>query len=81
MKDSEGIVLFIIGLTFMVLLAYGVLWGIKASFKPQPKVEKLDSRTLQQNQRQLADKALEDQRRKMQEYKQKARDYRNRNLR
>ena len=76
MDDADGFILFVVGSIIAVALFFGVVTGIKKAFKPQPQAQTVDSSELQRQQRQRAQDVNQQQKRLMEDYKQKSRDYR-----
>ena len=73
MKDSEGILIFVIGAVVACLLAWGLVTAVKRSFSAH-KPQKIDSSQTLQEQRQRSKDIMDKQKRLMEDQRQRLRD-------
>ena len=77
MKDFEGIIIFVIGGAVACLLFWGVITAVKKSFS-LPTPQKIDSSQILQEQRQRSKDITDNQKRLMEDQRQKLRDFQHR---
>lgn len=73
MKDSEGILIFAISTVVACLLVWGLITAVKKSFS-MPKPQKIDSSQTLQQQRQRSQAILDQQKRLMEDQRQRLQD-------
>ena len=73
MKDSEGVLIFVIGAVVACLLAWGLVTAVKRSFSAH-KPQKIDSSQGLQAQRQHSQDIIDRQKRLMEDQQQRLRD-------
>ena len=74
MDDFDGFILFIVGSVLAVALFVGVITAVKKSFGSGPKKDPISKIDLQQEQRRRTQDIAEQQKRMMQNYKDRIRD-------
>ena len=73
MKDSEGILIFVIGAVVACLLVWGLITAVKRSFSAH-KPQEIDSSQTLQKQRQRSQAILDQQKRLMEDQRQRLQD-------
>ena len=73
MKDSEGILIFVIGTVVACLLVWGLITAVKRSFSAH-KPQEIDSSQTLQKQRQRSQAILDQQKRLMEDQRQRLQD-------
>ncbi len=73
MKDSEGIIFYVIGAVVAALLVWGLITAVKKSFSI-PAPETVDSTKSLQEQRERSQDTLDKQKRLMEDQRQRLRD-------
>ena len=73
MKDSENFFIFIVGAAVALLLFLGIITAVRKSFS-LPKPEKVDSSRMVDEQKQHSREIMDQQKRSMEDQKQRIRD-------
>jgi len=76
MKISNKIIVFIVGVVWIVLLASGFITGLRKIIKPKPRQGNIDPRSLRVQQDELFQDVSEQHRRSIEENRNRADDFR-----